>query len=226
MMAISNGGAIVDRGAFSVVLPDRKTRIGELDEEFVYESGEGDAFMLGSQVWRVTKIEDDRIIAEPAPGSAPRMPFWRGDFPWRPLDLSYSLARFRAEIARRVKPHVTDETAPPKVMDWLTSQYPIDDVGARQIIDYVRRQLRWAGEISSDKTVVIETYQDSIGELRIVVHSPFGGKINGPWSVAIARELFKRKKVEPEIQVSDDGMMFRLPESDRCDDCRVHRRDD
>ena len=75
MMAISNGGAIVDRGAFAVVLPDRKTRIGELDEEFVYESGEGDAFMLGSQVWRVSKIEDDRVIAEPAPGSAPRMPF-------------------------------------------------------------------------------------------------------------------------------------------------------
>ena len=214
MMAISNGGAIVDRGAFSVVLPDRKTRIGELDEEFVFESGEGDAFMLGSQVWRVAKIEDDRVIAEPAPGAAPRMPFWRGNFPWRPLDLSYTLAKFRAEVANRVKPYVDDEVAPSEVVAWLQAEYPMDDVGARQIIDYVRRQIRWSGDISSDKTVIVETYQDSIGDLRIVVHSPFGGRINGPWSVAIARELLRRKKVEPEIQVSDDGIMFRLPQSD------------
>jgi ATP-dependent Lhr-like helicase len=214
MMAISNGGAIVDRGAFSVVLPDGKTRIGELDEEFVFESGEGDAFMLGSQVWRVAKIEDDRLIAEPAPGAAPRMPFWRGDFPWRPLDLSYKLARFRSKTAAMLRPFVGDEHAPPKVVEWLRTEYPIDDAGARQIIDYIRRQIRWSGAISSDKTVIVETYQDSIGDQRIVVHSPFGGRINGPWSVAIARELLKRKKVEPEVQVSDDGFMFRLPQSD------------
>ncbi|MYA59466.1 MAG: hypothetical protein F4X40_02755 [Chloroflexi bacterium] len=214
MMAVSNGGAIVDRGAFSVVLPDRKTRIGELDEEFVFESGEGDAFMLGSQVWRVEKIEDDRVIAEPAPGAAPRMPFWRGDFPWRPLDLSEALARFRAEAAERIKPHVDDETAAPDMVRWLQDEYPVDDVGARQIVDYVRRQIRWSGEISSHKTIIVETYQDSIGDLRIVLHSPFGGRINGPWSVAIARELLRRKKVEPEVQVSDDGIMFRLPQSD------------
>lgn len=214
MMAVSNGGAIVDRGAFSVVLPDRKTRIGELDEEFVFESGEGDAFMLGSQVWRVEKIEDDRVIAEPAPGAAPRMPFWRGDFPWRPLGLSQTLARFRAEAAQRLKPHVDDESAPTDVVQWLCGEYPVDDVGARQIVDYVRRQIRWSGDISSHKTIIVETYQDSIGDLRIVLHSPFGGRINGPWSVAIARELMRRKKVEPEVQVSDDGIMFRLPQSD------------
>ncbi len=214
MLAISNGGAIVDRGAFSVVLPDHKTRIGELDEEFVFESGEGDAFMLGSQVWRVSKIEDDRVIAEPAPGAAPRMPFWRGDFPWRPLDLSQTLARFRAEAAERIKPHVDDETAPSDVVRWLRNEYPVDDTGARQIIDYVRRQVRWSGDISSHKTIIVETYQDSIGDTRIVVHSPFGGRINGPWSVAIGRELLRRKKVEPEVQVSDDGFMFRLPQSD------------
>ena len=214
MMAISNGGAIVDRGMFPVMLPDRKTRIGELDEEFVFESGEGDAFMLGSQVWRVAEIEDDRLIVEPAPGAVPRMPFWRGDFPWRPLDLSYRLAKFRSDVAERIGPFVRDEHAPTEIVDWLQTHYPIDDVGARQIIDYVRRQIRWSGDISSDKTVIVETYQDSIGDLRIVVHSPFGGRINGPWSVVIARELLKLKKVEPEVQVSDDGFMFRLPHSD------------
>ena len=214
MMAISNGGAIVDRGLFPVVLPDRKTRVGELDEEFVFESGEGDAFMLGSQVWRVAKIDDDRVIAEPAPGAVPRMPFWRGDFPWRPLDLSEALAEFRAEAAGRLMPYVGEEETPAEVVEWLMSEFPVDEAGARQIIGYIRRQIQWSGDISSDKTVIVETYQDSIGDQRIVVHSPFGGRINGPWSVAIARELLERRKIEPEVQVSDDGFMFRLPQSD------------
>ena len=218
MMAISNGGAIVDRGLFPVVLPDRKTRVGELDEEFVFESGEGDAFLLGSQVWRVAKIEDDRVIAEPAPGALPRMPFWRGDFPWRPLDLSEALAEFRAEVARLLIPYVGEEDTPTEVVEWLMSEFPIDEVGARQIIGYIRRQIQWSGAISSNKTVIVETYQDSIGDQRIVVHSPFGGRINGPWSVAIARELLKRRKVEPEVQVSDDGFMFRLPQGDGAPD--------
>ena len=218
MIAISNGGAIVDRGLFQVVLPDRKTRVGELDEEFVFESGEGDAFMLGSQVWRVAKIDDDRVIAEPAPGAVPRMPFWRGDFPWRPLDLSKTLAKFRAEAAKRVMPYVSDETTPDELVEWLMSEYPIDEAGARQIFTYIRGQIRWCGDISSHKTVIVEVYQDSIGDQRIVVHSPFGGRINGPWSVAIARELLKRRKVEPEVQVSDDGFMFRLPQGDGAPD--------
>ena len=214
MMAISNGGAIVDRGLFPVVLPDRKTRVGELDEEFVFESGEGDAFLLGSQVWRVAKIDDDRVIAEPAPGALPRMPFWRGDFPWRPLDLSESLARFRAEAARRLMPYIGEQETPTEVVEWLMSDFPIDEACARQIVSYVRGQIQWSGDISSDKTIIVEMYQDSIGDQRIVVHSPFGGRINGPWSVAIARELLKRRKIEPEVQVSDDGFMFRLPQGD------------
>lgn len=218
MMAISNGGAIVDRGLFPVVLPDRKTRVGELDEEFVFESGEGDAFMLGSQVWRVAKIDDDRVIAEPAPGALPRMPFWRGDFPWRPLDLSEALAEFRAQAAQRLMPYMGEEDTPTEVVEWLMSEFPIDEAGARQIIGYIRGQIRWSGDISSNKTVIVETYQDSIGDQRIVVHSPFGGRINGPWSVAIARELMKRRKIEPEVQVADDGFMFRLPQSDSVPD--------
>ena len=170
--------------------------------------------MLGSQVWRVAKIDDDRVIAEPAPGALPRMPFWRGDFPWRPLDLSEALAEFRAEAAARLMPYVGEEETPTEVVEWLMSEFPVDEAGARQIIGYIRRQIQWSGDISSDKTVIVETYQDSIGDQRIVVHSPFGGRINGPWSVAIARELLERRKIEPEVQVSDDGFMFRLPQGD------------
>ena len=214
MLAISNSGAIVDRGAFSVYLPDGKTRIGELDEEFVYESGVGDAFVLGSQVWRMSGIDDDKVVAEPAPGALPRMPFWRGDFPWRAFDLSKRVAKLRSELAKRLRTHWQDGHDPPEVIEWLRSEYPVDEAGARQVVAYVRQQIEWGDAISSDEVIVVETYQDQIGDRRMVVHSPFGGRVNGPWSVALARELAHKTKVEPEVQVSDDGIMFRLTAAD------------
>ena len=214
MHAVDNGGAIVDRGAFPVYLSDRKTRIGELDEEFVYETKEGDAFVLGSQVWRAADIDDDRVIVKPAPGAVPRMPFWRGEFPWRPLQLSETLAEFKSEIAERLRPFVDEETDPPEVMAWLQRDYFCDEPAARQIVNYVRRQLRSTGDIASDRSLMIETYSDPIGDRRIVVHSPFGGKVNGPWSVALSSVIKERTGLEPQVEVNDDGILFRLPEFD------------
>lgn len=211
MHAVDNGGAIVDRGAFPVYLPDRKTRIGELDEEFVYETRPGDAFVLGSQVWRATEIDNDRVVVEPAPGAPPRMPFWRGEFPWRPLQLSERLARFKAEVARRLRPFVDEESDPPNISEWLRDEYFCDENATRQIINYIRRQLRSTGQVASDRTLLVETYSDSIGDRRIVVHSSFGGKVNGPWSVALASVVKERTGIEPEIEVNDDGILFRLP---------------
>ena len=210
MSAVSTAGAIVDRGAFRVVLPDRKTTVGELDEEFVYESAVGDVFVLGSQVWRAVDIDDDRVVAEPAPGSVPRMPFWRGEYPWRPSDLGIKYGRFSAQVAERLRPHIDEDTDPPGLVDWLTREYPVDDVAARQIIAYVRSQLRSCGAMSSDEEIVVESYRDDVGDWRIVVHSPFGGRVNGPWSVAAVKELSDRGYVEPESQVNDDGFMLRL----------------
>ncbi len=217
MHAVDNGGAIVDRGAFPVYLPDRKTRIGELDEEFVYESKPGDVFVLGSQVWRAADIDDDRVIVEPAPGAAPRMPFWRGESQWRPLQLSQTLAQFKAEVAVRLQPYVDDESDPPEVRDWLQHDYFCDEPAARQIINYVRRQLRSVGEvgsIASDRSLLVETFSDSVGDRRVVVHSSFGGKVNGPWSVALSSVIKERTGVEPEVEVNDDGILFRLPGAD------------
>lgn len=211
MHAVDNGGAIVDRGAFPVYLSDRKTRIGELDEEFVYETKEGDAFVLGSQVWRAADIDDDRVIVEPAPGAVPRMPFWRGEFPWRPLQLSQTLAEFKAEMAHRLEPFVDEDTDPLKIMEWLQQEYLCDEPAARQIINYVRRQLRSTGSVASNHSLLIETYSDPIGDRRIVIHSPFGGKVNGPWSVALASLVKERTGVEPQVEVNDDGILFRLP---------------
>ena len=212
--ALSNGGAIVDKGEFAVYLPDRRTRIGELDEEFVFETQPGDAFMLGSQVWRATEIDDDRVIVEAAPGAMPRMPFWNGEAMWRPYVLSEKLARFRAELARRIAPHLEEDDDPPDVIEWLRGEYHVDDAGARQLIGYVRRQLRSTGTISSADTIVVETFTDPIGDRRMVVQSPFGGKVNAPWAIALASALRERVGVEPEMQVGDNGILFRFPEAD------------
>lgn len=214
MHAADNGGAIVDRGAFPVYLPDRKTRIGELDEEFVYESKAGDVFVLGSQVWRAADIDDDRVIVEPAPGAAPRMPFWRGESQWRPLQLSRKLAQFKAEVAVRLEPYIDEDSDPPAVSEWLQQEYLCNEAAARQIINYIRRQVRSTGSVASDRSLLVETYSDSVGDRRIVVHSSFGGKVNGPWSVALASVIKERTGVEPEVEVNDDGIMFRLHGAD------------
>ena len=104
LLAVGSGGTIPDRGAYSMVLPDRRTKVGELDEEFVFESRPGDTFLLGSQVWRVAEITDDRVVAEPAPGEIPRMPFWRGDAPWRPYDLGKRIGAFRRRVVELLAP--------------------------------------------------------------------------------------------------------------------------
>ncbi|MCH7642675.1 MAG: DEAD/DEAH box helicase, partial [Chloroflexi bacterium] len=212
--ALNNAGTIVDRGGFPVYLGDGKTRIGELDEEFVFETHPGDAFLLGSQVWRASEVTDDRVIVEPAPGALPRMPFWKGEFPWRPHDLSVRLAEFRAELAERILPYVHTEEDPPSIVRWLREEYFLDDSGARQALGYVRRQLRAAGAISSNRTILVETYQDPLGDRRMVIHSPFGGRVNAPWAIALASALRERTGVEPEMQVGDDGILLRVPESD------------
>ncbi|MBI4306284.1 MAG: DEAD/DEAH box helicase [Chloroflexi bacterium] len=214
LQAMANAGAIIDHGEFAVYLADGKTRIGELDEEFVWETREGDVFTLGSQVWRAMEILDDRVIAEPAPGDLPRMPFWKGEYPWRPFELSLKLARMRSDLATRLAPFVDSDDDPPHVMEWLRKEFRLDEAGARQAIGYVRRQLRTMGAISSDRTVIVETYADSVGDLRLVIHSPFGGKVNAAWAIAIASVITERTGVTPDMQVSDDGMMFRIAEAE------------
>ena len=117
LLAVGSGGTIPDRGAYSMVLPDRRTKVGELDEEFVFESRPGDTFLLGSQVWRVAEITDDRVVAEPAPGEIPRMPFWRGDVPWRPYDLGKRIGAFRRRVVELLAPLGPGGPGPPAPAD-------------------------------------------------------------------------------------------------------------
>jgi ATP-dependent Lhr-like helicase len=228
MLAVNQAGTIPDRGAYGAYLPDGKTRIGELDEEFVYETRIGDTFMLGSQVWRVTDITDDRVTVAAAPGAAPRMPFWRGDYPWRPYYLGRRVGEFRRAVAeklvtlremmswRELREFQTqrDEPALQAILAWLQQDYALDATSAWLVLDYVAGQMDATGAISSDYTVVVEVFEDALGDPRMVVQSPFGGQVNGPWGLALASTLRECTGVEVEVQTSDDGILLRFPNSD------------
>jgi ATP-dependent Lhr-like helicase len=216
MLAISNGGVIPDRGVFSATLADGKTKIGELDEEFVYETRPGDVFALGSHTWRVTEVTPDKVLVREAPGATPRMPFWRGDAMWRDYDLGVEIGRFRREVAARI--HDAN------LAEWLQAECMLDANSAQNIIAYVQGQVESVGAISSDKTVIVEVFADSVGEPRMVVQSPFGGKINGPWGIALASALRERTGVDVEVQSNDDGILLRFPGSDTMPPTDIVRR--
>jgi len=238
IVALINGGTIPDRGTFGAYLPDGKTKIGELDEEFVFETREGDVFVLGSQVWRAVEITDDRVLVAPAPGAPPRLPFWRGDLPWRPYELGKRIGEFRRQVAERLQAwdslhpspsallpsHSPDEeesegqngrqTAPEELVQWLQRDHALDRYSACNVLQYVRRQLDAIDAISSDRMVIAECFSDALGDPRMVVHSPFGGRVNGPWGLALAGVLRERTGVDVEVLSNDDGIIFRFPEAD------------
>ena len=228
MLALTNGGTIPDRGSFSIYLPDGKTRLGDLDEEFVYETRVGDTFMLGSQVWRVTDITDDKVMVSGAPGAVPRMPFWRGDFPWRPFELGRRVGEFRRAIVERLEGLRSamelgqfrdirgkrDELPVEQELARLREEFALDASSAWLALDYVASQLDKAGTISSDRTVIVEVFDDALGDPRMVIHSTFGGRVNGAWGLALASALRQRTGVNVEVQTNDDGILLRFPDAD------------
>jgi ATP-dependent Lhr-like helicase len=202
MTAVISGGTIPDRGLYTVNLPDR-TRLGELDEEFVHESRVGDVFQLGSATWRIAAIEHDRVIVTPAPGRPARMPFWHGEFMTRSVDLSRRVGQLRREIASQA---LADDT--------LQSIYHCDAASIRSLRDYIGTQRAATGIVPDDETLLIEHFRDELGGVRVVLHSIFGGRVNAPWGMALghrARELLG-EGVELQVQTSDDGIMLRLPD--------------
>jgi ATP-dependent helicase Lhr and Lhr-like helicase len=227
-MALTNGGTIPDTGAFGAYLADGKTKLGELDEEFVSETRVGDAVMLGSQVWRVIEMTDDRVMLTDAPGAVPRLPFWRGDYPWRPYELGQQVGAFRRVLSERLAElqsvlglkeigELRAKRTTPEVqalLAWLVEHHALDTASAWHTVEYLIGQIGKAGAISSDRTILVELFTDALGDPRMVVHSPFGGRVNGPWGLALAHALRERTGIEVEVQINDDGILFRLLESD------------
>ncbi len=200
-----NAGTIPDRGLFSVHLGPEGPRVGELDEEMVYESRPGDTFLLGASSWRVTEITRDRVIVRPAPGEAGRMPFWHGDGPGRPLELGRALGAFVRDLGRREG----DEAR-----RWLERETPLDAHAISNLCAYVGEQRESTGVLPTDRAVTLERFRDEIGDWRVCILTPFGARIHAPWAMALERRIARRFGVEVQTLWTDDGLALRFADSD------------
>ncbi|WTY82039.1 ATP-dependent helicase [Micromonospora sp. NBC_01405] len=204
-LAVTSGGTIPDRGLFGVFLAgaERAARVGELDEEMVYESRIGDVFLLGSSSWRIEEITPDRVLVSPAPGQAARMPFWKGDQLGRPVELGRAIgARVRALLRHG------DEAAVAALRAG-----GLDDWAAGNLMAYLREQQAATRSLPDDRTVLVERFRDELGDWQLAVHSVLGARVNGPWALAIGRRLAERYGVDAQVMPSDDGIVVRLPDT-------------
>ncbi|MDT0382253.1 DEAD/DEAH box helicase [Streptomyces sp. DSM 42041] len=207
-LAVTSGGTIPDRGLFGVFLAgaDPKKgggRVGELDEEMVYESRVGDVFTLGTTTWRIEDITRDRVLVTPAPGQAGRLPFWKGDQLGRPLELGRALGAFLREIGG-----LSAEDARAR----LTSA-GLDAFAAGNVLAYLDEQRTACGHVPDDRTVVVERFRDELGDWRVVVHSPFGAQVHAPWALALGARLTERYGMDAQVMHADDGIVLRLPDA-------------
>jgi ATP-dependent Lhr-like helicase len=205
-IAVTSGGTITDRGYYGVYLEDGKTKVGEVDEEFVYETRGGDTFILGTNVWRVEAIERDRLTVRPSPGQPARMPFWRGEGISRTKELSDQVSEFRRFMA-----NLLDQ---PDCLSRLRQEYPIDSRSAWNLQEYFRRQREATGVIPHDRQLLIESFRDEIGDPRIVVHAPFGRRVNGLLGPVLLEHL-RRTGVEPQMLYNDNGILFRTSDAEK-----------
>ncbi len=202
-LAVTNGGTIPDRGLFGVFLPDGK-RVGELDEEMVYESRAGEVFFLGASAWRIEDITFERVVVTPAPGQPGKLPFWHGDRPGRPLELGRALGAFVREIR-----DATGDAA----MTRLTGELGLDEWAAANVLRYIQEQAESGGAVPDDRTVVVERFRDEIGDWRVCVLTPFGARVHAPWAIAVRARLDERLGMPTEVMWADDGIVLRLPEA-------------
>ncbi|NLU73742.1 DEAD/DEAH box helicase [Streptomyces sp. HNM0575] len=208
-LAVTSGGTIPDRGLFGVFLAgaDPKKgggRVGELDEEMVYESRVGDVFTLGTTSWRIEDITRDRVLVTPAPGVPGRLPFWKGDQLGRPLELGRALGAFLREIGSLGR-----EDARGRL-----SAAGLDELAAGNLLAYLDEQREACGHVPDDRTIVVERFRDELGDWRVVVHSPFGAQVHAPWALALGARLTERYGMDAQVMHADDGLVLRLPDAD------------
>jgi ATP-dependent helicase Lhr and Lhr-like helicase len=204
-LAVTSGGTIPDRGLFGVFLVgDKGSRVGELDEEMVYESRVGDVFTLGSTSWRIEDITHDRVIVSPAPGQPGKLPFWHGDAPGRPVELGRALGAFTRELQRRT----------PDDARTMLTDIGLDGWAADNTLAYLAEQREATGHVPDDRTIVVERFRDELGDWRVAVHSPFGAQVHAPWALALTGRLRERLGVDVQAMHTDDGIIVRLPETD------------
>ncbi|NTW40995.1 MAG: DEAD/DEAH box helicase, partial [Cellulomonadaceae bacterium] len=223
-LAVTSGGTIPDRGLYGVFLATGSTtgaatgtttdagpptgrlrggkRVGELDEEMVYESRVGDTFTLGSSTWRIEDITPDRVLVSPAPGVPGRLPFWKGDSQGRPAELGRAVGAWVRETAGLAPPAAREHAAAAGLDTWA----------ADNLVAYLEEQRVATGRLPDDQTIVVERFRDEIGDWRVVVHSPFGARVHAPWALVLAARLRERYGLDAAALHSDDGIVLRLPD--------------
>ncbi len=200
LLAVSNAGTIPDRGLFMVVLPDGR-RVGELDEEMVHEARAGQTFMLGASTWRIEEIGRDRVVVTPAPGVPGAVPFWRGDSVGRPSELGEAIGEF-------------SRTAVDRDPQELSAEYGLDRRAAKNLVEFLKEQREATRSIPSDRCIVVERFRDEIGDWRLCVLSPFGGRVHAAWGLALSARMRDVHGLESDAIWSDDGIIIHLPDSD------------
>ncbi|WP_158169532.1 ATP-dependent helicase [Mycolicibacterium smegmatis] len=205
-LAVTSGGAIPDRGMFTVYLAsetEKPSRVGELDEEMVYESRPGDVISLGATSWRITEITHDRVLVIPAPGQPARLPFWRGDSVGRPAELGAAVGAFTGELASLDR----------KAFDKRCQEMGFAGYATDNLHQLLREQREATGVVPSDTTFVVERFRDELGDWRVILHSPYGLRVHGPLALAVGRRLRERYGIDEKPTASDDGIIVRLPDS-------------
>jgi ATP-dependent helicase Lhr and Lhr-like helicase len=199
-LAVTNAGTIPDRGLFAVTLPDGR-RVGELDEEMVYEARPGQTFLLGASTWRIEEIGRDRVIVTPAPGLPGAVPFWKGDTVGRPKELGEAIGAF-------------SRWAVDQSPERLQNEYDLDRRAANNLVEFLREQQEATRVVPSDRAIVIERFRDEIGDWRVCVLSPFGGRVHAAWGLALSARIRDELGLESDAIWSDDGIIVHLPDAD------------
>ena len=199
-LAVTNAGTIPDRGLYGVHLPDGR-RVGELDEEMVYEARPGQTFLLGASTWRIEEITRDRVIVTPAPGAPGAVPFWRGDGVGRSKELGEAIGAFARESVERDPAE-------------LAAEYDLDERAAKNLSSFLREQRDATRVVPSDRTIVIERFRDEIGDWRLCVLSPYGGRVHAAWALALSARVRDEFGLESDAIWSDDGIIVHLPDAD------------
>jgi len=204
-LAVTNAGTIPDRGLFGVYLVDGSGRVGELDEEMVYEARAGQTFLLGASTWRIEEITRDRVLVSPAPGVPGAVPFWKGEGVGRPYELGEAIGRTSRELVAQ-----TTKVAVRR----LTDDHRLDERAAKNLLTFLHEQAAATGTVPSDRAIVVERFRDEIGDWRLCILTPFGARVHTPWALALTARLRDSLGLEAQAIWSDDGIALHLPDAD------------
>jgi ATP-dependent helicase Lhr and Lhr-like helicase len=206
-IAVVSGGTIPDQGLYGVFLSNSESpvRVGELDEEMVFESRAGEVFLLGASSWHIDEITHDRVLVSPAPGQPGKMPFWRGGGPGRPVELGRKIGVLTRELLElpMLRAHET-----------LKEQHGFDDGACQTLLEYFYEQRAATAVVPNDRAIVVERFKDEVGDFRVCILSPFGRRVHAPWAMALAEGFRARSGAELDAVWSDDGIVLRVPDTE------------